>query len=139
MEVHAGFYGRPKHIPQSSKSDTEIKLDRLINAVQANADSIKGVCSKWNDVAGYRSIENKKCAITSNTWSCYGRFFKKWIPSVLSVRFQIYFIKCCSAIVFVRLPFRRQLSLSMQASLINSSSNLMKDTMYLQLYPMLII
>eukprot|EP00731_Ephydatia_muelleri_P003458 Em0001g3458a len=42
MEVH-GFYGRPKHIPQSSKSETDIKLERLTEAVQANADSIKGV------------------------------------------------------------------------------------------------
>ncbi|KAL5517950.1 hypothetical protein EMCRGX_G003600 [Ephydatia muelleri] len=64
MEVH-GFYGRPKHIPQSSKSETDIKLERLTEAVQANADSIKGVVQQMEVMpkeigAVYRYYESRR-------------------------------------------------------------------------------
>ena len=42
METH-GFYGRSRQISQSPKSDSQNKLDILVDAVQANADAIKGV------------------------------------------------------------------------------------------------
>ena len=60
MEVH-GFYGRPKHIQQSSKSDIDIKLERLTEAVQANADSIKGVVQQMEVMSTeIRELKTKK-------------------------------------------------------------------------------
>ena len=86
MEVY-GFYGRPKHIPQFSKSDIDIKLERLTEAVQGNADSIKGVVQQMEVMSkeiGELKTKKAPSPATLSPATTYG-LSRNRIPSVLSV------------------------------------------------------
>lgn len=87
MEVH-GFYEQPKHKPQSPKSEAQIILDRLIEAVQDNADSIKGVVQQMEVMSKeiYKlKTQNVPLSATPNHITCTAASSRSRIPSVLNV------------------------------------------------------
>ena len=83
IEVHR-FYGQPKHIPQYSKSEIDITLERLTEAVQAYADSIKGVVQQMEvmskDISKTKKVPSPATPCPATTPGLP----RNRIPSVLS-------------------------------------------------------